>query len=60
MFFLLFSFHQPMAQGEFADRPEGPIVEDKSPEEIRAEPYNMPGGFEFNREQQRLYEERGF
>ena len=37
-----------MAQGEFADRPEGPIVEDKSPEEIRAEPYNMPGGFEWS------------
>lgn len=34
-----------MAHGETTDRPEGPIVPDKTPDEIRAEPYNMPGGF---------------
>jgi glycylpeptide N-tetradecanoyltransferase len=28
--------------------PEGPIVPDKKPEEIRAEPYNMPTGFEWS------------
>jgi glycylpeptide N-tetradecanoyltransferase len=39
---------QPMAHGEQADRPEGPIVADKPSEEIRAEPYNMPGGFEWS------------
>mmetsp|Transcript_87588 Transcript_87588/g.252916 ORF Transcript_87588/g.252916 Transcript_87588/m.252916 type:complete len:421 (-) Transcript_87588:28-1290(-) len=38
---------QPMAHGEEA-RPEGPIVPDKKPEELRAEPYNMPGGFEWS------------
>jgi len=37
-----------MAHGEQADRPEGPIVPDKAVEEIRAEPYNMPGGFEWS------------
>lgn len=39
---------QPMAHGEQADRPEGPILADKTPDEIRAEPYNMPGGFEWS------------
>lgn len=39
---------QPMAHMEQADRPEGPIVPDKTPEEIRSEPYNMPGGFEWS------------
>lgn len=39
---------QPMAFGETSDLPEGPIVADKKPEEIRAEPYNMPGGFEWS------------
>jgi glycylpeptide N-tetradecanoyltransferase len=44
---LLFDFRQPMPHGE-AQRSEGPIVEDKKPEEIRSEPYNMPGGFEWS------------
>lgn len=40
---------QPMAQGEKAELPEGrPIVPNKSEEEIRAEPYNMPNGFEWS------------
>ena len=48
-----------MAHMEKADRPEGPIVPDKTPEEIRSEPYNMPGGFEWsevdvNNKEQRL------
>eukprot|EP00934_Nitzschia_sp_Nitz4_P001606 Nitzschia sp. Nitz4//scaffold118_size93875//19996//21357//NITZ4_004779-RA/size93875-augustus-gene-0.82-mRNA-1//1//CDS//3329533697//1606//frame0 len=38
---------QPMAYGEQSDIPEGPIVADKKPEEVRAEPYNMPPGFEW-------------
>lgn len=36
-----------MAHGE-EPRSEGPIVEDKKTEDIRAEPYNMPGGFEWS------------
>jgi len=40
---------QPMAHGEKGnDLPEGPIVADKKPEEIRQEPYNMPPGFEWS------------
>lgn len=39
---------QPMPHGERTDLPEGPIVADKQTEEIRAEPYNMPGGFEWS------------
>jgi hypothetical protein len=39
---------QPMPHGERTDLPEGPIVLDKNPEEIRAEPYNMPAGFEWS------------
>lgn len=39
---------QPMpAQGEQAELPEGPIVPNKTKDEIRAEPYNMPNGFEW-------------
>jgi glycylpeptide N-tetradecanoyltransferase len=38
---------QPMAQGEQAELPEGPIVPNKTEDEIRAEPYNMPTGFEW-------------
>lgn len=39
-----------MAHGEKGsdEHPEGPIVPDKSPEEIRQEPYNMPPGFEWS------------
>ena len=37
-----------MAQGEQAELPEGSIVPNKTPEEIRAEPYNMPTGFEWS------------
>ena len=36
-----------MPHGE-AQRAEGPIVEDKSPDEIRSDPYNMPAGFEWS------------
>lgn len=36
------------AQGEQAELPEGPIVQDKTKEEIRAVPYNMPNGFEWS------------
>ena len=39
---------QPMLHGEQAKLPEGPIVPNKSKEEIRAEPYNMPPGFEWS------------
>jgi glycylpeptide N-tetradecanoyltransferase len=39
---------QPMPHGEQTERPEGPIVPNKNPEEIRAEPYNMPAGFEWS------------
>jgi len=39
---------QPMAQGEQAELPEGPIVPNKTADEIRAEPYNMPTGFEWS------------
>jgi len=39
---------QPMAQGEQAELPEGPIVPNKTKDEIRAEPYNMPPGFEWS------------
>lgn len=39
---------QPMAQGEQAELPEGPIVPNKTKEEIRAEPYKMPAGFEWS------------
>jgi len=39
---------QPMAQGEQAELPEGPIVPNKTTDEIRAEPYNMPIGFEWS------------
>ncbi|KAL3903021.1 MAG: hypothetical protein SGILL_010608, partial [Bacillariaceae sp.] len=38
----------PMPQGEQAELPEGPIVPNKETEEIRAEPYNMPPGFEWS------------
>ncbi len=44
----VFASGKPMARGEQADRPEGPIVPDKTPEELRAEPYNMPSGFEWS------------
>ena len=37
-----------MAQGEQAELPEGPIVPNKTTDEIRAEPYNMPTGFEWS------------
>jgi glycylpeptide N-tetradecanoyltransferase len=37
-----------MPHGERTDLPEGPIVLDKTSEEIRAEPYNMPAGFEWS------------
>lgn len=37
-----------MAQGEQAELPEGPIVPNKPKEEIRAEPYKMPPGFEWS------------
>ena len=37
-----------MPHGERTDLPEGPIVSDKAPEEIRVESYNMPGGFEWS------------
>lgn len=37
-----------MAQGEQAELPEGPIVPNKTKDEIRAEPYNMPPGFEWS------------
>lgn len=37
-----------MAQGEQAELPEGPIVPNKTKDEIRAEPYNMPTGFEWS------------
>lgn len=37
-----------MPQGEQSDLPEGPILPDKKPEEIRSEPYNMPAGFEWS------------
>lgn len=38
-----------MTHGEKGnDLPEGPIVADKNPEEIRQEPYNMPPGFEWS------------
>jgi glycylpeptide N-tetradecanoyltransferase len=38
-----------MAHGENgAELPEGPIVPDKKPEDIRQEPYNMPAGFEWS------------
>jgi len=39
---------QPMAQREQAELPEGPIVPNKTKDEIRAEPYNMPTGFEWS------------
>eukprot|EP00980_Cylindrotheca_fusiformis_P015249 scaffold4239_cov80-Cylindrotheca_fusiformis.AAC.6 len=37
-----------MAHKDRADLPEGPIVPDKKPDEIRKEPYNMPAGFEWS------------
>lgn len=38
-----------MLHGErYTDMPEGPIVPDKTKEELRAEPYNMPPGFEWS------------
>ncbi|VEU38730.1 unnamed protein product [Pseudo-nitzschia multistriata] len=37
-----------MAQGDQASLPEGPIVPDKTIDEIRAEPYKMPSGFEWS------------
>lgn len=37
-----------MAQGEQAELPEGPIVPNKTKDEIRAEPYKMPPGFEWS------------
>lgn len=39
---------QPMAKGEQSSLPEGPIVPNKTKDEIRAEPYNMPTGFEWS------------
>jgi glycylpeptide N-tetradecanoyltransferase len=37
-----------MPHGERTDLPEGAIVADKKPEEVRAQPYNMPAGFEWS------------
>jgi hypothetical protein len=37
-----------MPHGERTYLLEGPIVLDKNPEEILAEPYNMPAGFEWS------------
>jgi glycylpeptide N-tetradecanoyltransferase len=37
-----------MPHGEQSELPEGPIVPNKKPEEIRSEPYNMPAGFEWS------------
>ena len=37
-----------MAQGDQAQLPEGPIVPNKTKDEIRAEPFNMPAGFEWS------------
>jgi len=37
-----------MAQGEQAELPEGPVVPNKTRDEIRVEPYNMPAGFEWS------------
>ena len=34
--------------GAAGNLPEGPVVPDKTPEEIRQEPYNMPAGFEWS------------
>lgn len=34
--------------GDGTNLPEGPVVPDKKPEEIRVEPYNMPPGFEWS------------
>ncbi|KAG7353238.1 myristoyl-CoA:protein N-myristoyltransferase [Nitzschia inconspicua] len=39
---------QPMPHGQQSDLPEGPIVPNKNPDEIRSEPYNMPTGFEWS------------
>jgi len=39
---------QPMPQVEQTELPEGPIVPNKTKEEVRAEPYNMPSGFEWS------------
>mmetsp|Transcript_1910 Transcript_1910/g.5053 ORF Transcript_1910/g.5053 Transcript_1910/m.5053 type:complete len:419 (+) Transcript_1910:636-1892(+) len=39
---------QPMGKGEEASLPEGPIVPNKTRDEIRADPYNMPTGFEWS------------
>lgn len=39
---------QPMLHSEQAKLPEGPIVPNKPKEELRAEPYNMPPGFEWS------------
>ena len=37
-----------MPHGERTDHPEGPIVPNKEKDEIRADPYNMPPGFEWS------------
>lgn len=37
-----------MLRGDQAKLPEGPIIPNKSKEEIRAESYNMPAGFEWS------------
>ena len=37
-----------MPHGERDEHPEGPIIPDKPIEEIRQEPYTMPGGFEWS------------
>lgn len=37
-----------MPHGQREDLPEGPIEPNKSPEELRQEPYSMPAGFEWS------------
>ncbi|CAB9500098.1 Glycylpeptide N-tetradecanoyltransferase 1 [Seminavis robusta] len=39
---------QPMPHGSRENHPEGPIVPNRPVEEVRSEPYTMPGGFEWS------------
>jgi glycylpeptide N-tetradecanoyltransferase len=39
---------QPMPHGDRSSLPEGPIVPHKPKEDLRAEPYSMPAGFEWS------------
>lgn len=39
---------QPMPHGSRQEHPEGPILPNQPPEEIRQQPYTMPAGFEWS------------